>query len=329
MRTYVREAKEAERQEARRLRAEGMSVRRIANELGVALSSVSVWVRDVPPPSPLPSLVTVATDRPAVEEPADEDLPARWCSRCSQLLPLAAFNRAGDGLQHWCRRCFRLYFAERGALHRTQVEAARRERRRRARAHVLEYLHTRRCVDCGEPDPLVLEFDHHRGEKLRAISELVAEAASTARIDRELALCEVVCASCHRRRTAHRGGWFRVTGRPRPTWTPGQLRNQQFLLDRLRASTCVDCAERDPVVLEFDHLHDKRAEVTKLAVSCGLDVLRAEVGKCVVRCANCHRRKTLRAVNAWRLGGADALTGPTDAPGRTRTSNSTLKRRAR
>lgn len=39
--------KPLERAEARRLRAEGMSVRDIAARLGVAKASVSVWVRDV------------------------------------------------------------------------------------------------------------------------------------------------------------------------------------------------------------------------------------------------------------------------------------------
>lgn len=39
--------KPLERAEARRLRAEGMSVREIAQQLGVAKASVSVWVRDI------------------------------------------------------------------------------------------------------------------------------------------------------------------------------------------------------------------------------------------------------------------------------------------
>lgn len=39
--------KPLERAEARRLRAEGMSVRDIARQLGVAKASVSVWVRDI------------------------------------------------------------------------------------------------------------------------------------------------------------------------------------------------------------------------------------------------------------------------------------------
>jgi predicted transcriptional regulator len=41
-------AKEAERLEARRLRADGLTYREIAEKLGVSRSSVSLWVRDLP-----------------------------------------------------------------------------------------------------------------------------------------------------------------------------------------------------------------------------------------------------------------------------------------
>src|SRR5688500_2005663 len=41
-------AKGRERPEARRLRRQGHSLREISREVGVALSSVSVWTRDVP-----------------------------------------------------------------------------------------------------------------------------------------------------------------------------------------------------------------------------------------------------------------------------------------
>jgi hypothetical protein len=33
-----------------------------------------------------------------------------------------------------------------------------------------------------------------------------------------------------------------------------------------------------------------------------LHTLRSEIEKCDVRCVNCHRRRTLRAVQSYRLG---------------------------
>jgi hypothetical protein len=49
------------------------------------------------------------------------------------------------------------------------------------------------------------------------------------------------------------------------------------------------------VVLEFDHLRDKVANISKL-VHLGADweTTLAEIAKCEVVCANCHRRRTAR-----------------------------------
>lgn len=58
------------------------------------------------------------------------------------------------------------------------------------------------CVDCDETDPVVLDFDHVRGEKLFTIGE--RKDGSRARLLAEIAKCEVRCANCHRRRTDER-----------------------------------------------------------------------------------------------------------------------------
>jgi 5-methylcytosine-specific restriction endonuclease McrA len=82
-----------------------------------------------------------------------------------------------------------------------------RRRRRRHQALVLEYLRTHPCVDCGETDPIVLEFDHLR-DKTKNVSGMAAHSWRV--IQEEIAKCEVVCANCHRRRTSRRGGYFRA-----------------------------------------------------------------------------------------------------------------------
>jgi len=57
------------------------------------------------------------------------------------------------------------------------------------------------CKDCGEEDPVVLEFDHIKGNKLANISKML-DRFPWKEIIRELKKCDVVCANCHRRRTA-------------------------------------------------------------------------------------------------------------------------------
>jgi hypothetical protein len=290
--------KDAERAEARRLRAQGHSVRWIAAHLGVAKSSVSVWVRDVekPPPVALPSLP------PARAEPDDATGPTKHCPKCARDLPLTRFNRNGDGRQHWCRDCFRAYFRDRADKHREQSRAARERRREPAREFIRDHLAQHCCADCGEDEVLVLEFDHHDGRKTAGVAKLLAEAARLERIRAEVERCEVVCVNCHRRRTARRMRSFRVTRVFAESWEPYQRRNQSFLLEVLERSSCVDCGERDPVVLDFDHVAAKRANVSRLALGCSLRALQAEIAACQIRCSNCHRLKTLTSRPCWRAG---------------------------
>ena len=74
----------------------------------------------------------------------------------------------------------------------------------------MSYLQSHPCVDCGESDLVVLDLDHVRGEKIKTVTDMVRGGWSIAKIDIEIAKCEVRCANCHRRKTAERhGGWYK------------------------------------------------------------------------------------------------------------------------
>lgn len=60
------------------------------------------------------------------------------------------------------------------------------------------------CEDCGESDPIVLELDHWEDNKEEAVGRLVTDGAGWSRLQAELDKCAVVCANCHRKRTASR-----------------------------------------------------------------------------------------------------------------------------
>jgi hypothetical protein len=275
------QAKPREREAARRLRAKGLSLREISRALGVSLSSVSVWTRDVQrpsPPLPQPS-VTVRLEA------------AQVCNDCMRILLASDFHRG----QSRCKECRQAYIKRRGDLHRQQTRRARDKRRAAARAYVIEILRAGACTDCGSVDPAVLEFDHIR-PKTMEVGRLVREGYRLERVKAEIARCELVCANCHRHRTANRVRSWRVD----PDWRssrstrPSRCRNLLFLLDYLRDTPCVDCGERDPVVLDFDHIGVKRSGVVQLAGrECSIANLEAEISQCEVRCANCHRRRTI------------------------------------
>lgn len=62
------------------------------------------------------------------------------------------------------------------------------------------------CMDCGGTFPSVcMDFDHRPGEiKKFAVSAMVGQQRTPAQLLAEIAKCDLVCANCHRMRTASR-----------------------------------------------------------------------------------------------------------------------------
>ena len=59
------------------------------------------------------------------------------------------------------------------------------------------------CADCGMKYPYyVMDFDHMRDKEFNVA--LKKDSVSYARLEEEIAKCEVVCANCHRIRTWRR-----------------------------------------------------------------------------------------------------------------------------
>lgn len=237
-------------------------------------------------------------------------MSVRWCKRCESTLPLEALNRYKDGYQWWCRECFKTYFRERGRVHLDQVEKSRTARRERAHDHVLKHLRATACADCGERDPLVLEYDHV-GAKVKDVGALVAWAARIDQIEAEIARCEVVCCNCHRRRTYLRRGTTRTVQSAERIKDWRIRRNLEWLYNVLSRAECEDCGIRDALVLEFDHQGLKRKGVMTMAwEGYGQNTIEHEMGKCDIRCANCHRRKTHAERNTYRHRASTASEAP-------------------
>ena len=65
---------------------------------------------------------------------------------------------------------------------------------------------TKPCTDCGQSwPPVAMDFDHINGDKVKSISRLVGSGYKLDLIKIEIEKCELVCACCHRLRTAARG----------------------------------------------------------------------------------------------------------------------------
>jgi hypothetical protein len=97
------------------------------------------------------------------------------------------------------------------AKHRDRVIASAKKNskiaRNRIRTHINTHLRAHPCVDCGEANIIVLEFDHIGDDKHFSISDAVRHGYSMTKLKNEIAKCEVRCANCHRKKTYERGGW--------------------------------------------------------------------------------------------------------------------------
>lgn len=118
-------------------------------------------------------------------------------------------NRTG------CKSCNREYQRKwinaNRETHRKRVRENNKRIIERNRKFICDYLLKNSCIVCGESDIVVLDFDHLDPEtKTKTVSELVRTAASLDRLVEEVSKCQVLCANCHRRKTAKEFGWAKL-----------------------------------------------------------------------------------------------------------------------
>jgi hypothetical protein len=153
------------------------------------------------------------------------------CVTCGQTMAINQFNRkrsAKDGLQNVCRDCNRTrareYYRNNRAQHVRIIVERTAQAKRLAREVTGDYLLSHPCVDCGEADIRVLDFDHRPGSgKTRNVMYLVNNGYSLTRIRAEIEKCDVRCRNCHARVTYERDGrdWRTALTRRRMATEPG------------------------------------------------------------------------------------------------------------
>lgn len=137
------------------------------------------------------------------------------CGKCGDLKPFDQFYKAKTkrcGYGSYCKPCQHEHYKQR-YHYRTKVlkqewQPLKIEYQDRNRNFVMDYLKTHPCVDCGETDIVVLEFDHVRGKKVGNISAMVNGPFSLQSLKKEVSKCEVRCANCHRCRTSEQFDWL-------------------------------------------------------------------------------------------------------------------------
>jgi hypothetical protein len=159
------------------------------------------------------------------------------------------------------------------------------KRNRRSRKEQLVAARGGRCLDCGYAACLTaLEF-HHRDRSGKEFG-LGNFTGSMARYLAEAEKCDLVCANCHRLR--------HLSSDPAPRHAElaeARTRLKQRAVEYM-GRACFGCNRRGALTLfEFHHTDAKTKDfgISEDGILRSWASLAAELEKCVMLCANCHR----------------------------------------
>jgi hypothetical protein len=133
-----------------------------------------------------------------VPRPSPRETGEKYCAKCQQTLPLAAFSGKRDGWQSNCKECQAVLrhasYEKKKAYYRMKIHGRRR--------NILDWLEELKsgmsCLRCGFSHPAALQF-HHRdpSSKEFEVTTAVRQGWARARILAEIAKCDCLCANCH------------------------------------------------------------------------------------------------------------------------------------
>lgn len=132
----------------------------------------------------------------------------RTCTKCGSEKSEDEFawkNKSSGKRVSQCKACHRAYskvhYKNNLQKYKDKSAARRPLGLLKHKTRIAKYLADHPCVDCGETDIDVLEFDHMElvGSKARRVTSFISSGWNA--IEAEIAKCEVRCCNCHQRRT--------------------------------------------------------------------------------------------------------------------------------
>lgn len=145
----------------------------------------------------------------------------KTCKTCKENKSVSDFatnNTKPDGLNWQCRTCqsayFKEYYKNNKKKHVSRVRVVNERTRQKLHEFLAAYFENNPCVECGEDNILVLEIDHinnkSKNGKAFSMGEARRNGISLRKVKKELERCQVLCANCHRVKTAHESNSWRL-----------------------------------------------------------------------------------------------------------------------
>lgn len=198
------------------------------------------------------------------------------CKECKAVFPVEEFPVRDRKYRYaTCAAC---------TLKRFRDYSKNRHRERKEKAVQLS---GGSCQVCNRSGPLCIFDFHHKTQKDATISRLWGRRWEA--IESELRKCLLLCVNCHRE----------IHYEPKAlTATAQSYRLKQQALVGYKGGACQVCGYRACVAaLDFHHI-DGTTKRFKIAdrITSSLETLKAEVDKCVLLCAVCHRLEHAKSV---------------------------------
>ena len=141
-------------------------------------------------------------------------MKTKKCCKCKKDKPIDKFafkNKKTGQRSSICKVCHNEYmkshYINNSAKYKAKARTWTIGQRVVVRDYLYNYLKAHSCVDCGEANPVVLEFDHVKGIKKSNISDMISQGRSLKTVQEEIDKCETRCANCHRMKTAKDYNW--------------------------------------------------------------------------------------------------------------------------
>ena len=137
------------------------------------------------------------------------------CSKCNKKKQPFCFNwknKKKKKRHSFCKECHSAYRIMHYLDNRKKyLIKARRWNKKQTillRNLITKYLTAHPCVDCGETDLRVLDFDHEDKKKM-GICQMIRNCYSTRAVMSEIVVCKIRCANCHRIKTFKKGNYWK------------------------------------------------------------------------------------------------------------------------
>lgn len=140
------------------------------------------------------------------------------CVHCKQMKTENNFswsNKDKGIRNNRCKECQKAYSTTHYEKTKETYLERQRKNRDRNKKYICDYLSKHPCIDCGESDIVVLQFDHKNPLLKEKYGDIISHGIndkwSMKKLNKEIEKCCVRCANCHIKRHARENQSYRYT----------------------------------------------------------------------------------------------------------------------